>query len=300
MLALYTVTFSLGVVVLYLSILAFRRFSSSSFRTLAILLGSGLMLLLVQIIKSYERAIVSDLGGFLHVIYFSFSILGCAMIGWGVPDLAFAVAGRAPTAGRRAAHGISAGVLGALALLRELEPATAWAVVVAAGIVGVQAYGIAVLIPRIAGIANLRVRNLVRSCVLFMAVMLALIIGQIVAASFPGAPPVIRDYPFAEIAYFLGVVVLLLWFALRYLFKEEDAGVNGASYTLPPAFVQKYGISPRECEIIVMIENGYNNRKIGESLFISAITVKNHIYHIYRKTGASNKIQLLNLIHSAK
>ena len=49
-----------------------------------------------------------------------------------------------------------------------------------------------------------------------------------------------------------------------------------------------------------MIVRGYSNRKIGETLFISAMTVKNHIYHIYQKTGVENKIQLLNVINSPK
>ena len=39
---------------------------------------------------------------------------------------------------------------------------------------------------------------------------------------------------------------------------------------------------------------------IGEKLFISTTTVKNHIYHIYQKTGVTNKIQLINLINSPK
>ena len=38
----------------------------------------------------------------------------------------------------------------------------------------------------------------------------------------------------------------------------------------------------------------------GETLFISALTVKNHIYHIYQKIGVENKIQLLNHINSPK
>jgi len=64
--------------------------------------------------------------------------------------------------------------------------------------------------------------------------------------------------------------------------------------------VQAYGISPRECEIISMMIQGFNNRMIGERLFISAATVKNHVYHIYQKTGAANKVQLMNLINPPK
>ena len=65
-------------------------------------------------------------------------------------------------------------------------------------------------------------------------------------------------------------------------------------------FMQRHGISKRESEIITMILQGYSNRKVGETLFISSLTVKNHIYHIYQKTGVENKIQLLNFINSPK
>ena len=49
-----------------------------------------------------------------------------------------------------------------------------------------------------------------------------------------------------------------------------------------------------------MMIKGHSNRLIGEKLFISASTVKNHIYHIYQKTGVDNKIQLLNLLNPPK
>ena len=47
-----------------------------------------------------------------------------------------------------------------------------------------------------------------------------------------------------------------------------------------------------------MIMQGYPNRTIGERLFISDRTVKNHISSIYRKTGAANKVQLLNMVRN--
>ena len=47
-----------------------------------------------------------------------------------------------------------------------------------------------------------------------------------------------------------------------------------------------------------MMEKGYSNRKLAEALFISAQTVKNHVYHIYQKTGAENKVQLINLVRT--
>jgi DNA-binding CsgD family transcriptional regulator len=126
--------------------------------------------------------------------------------------------------------------------------------------------------------------------------MLALMIVQFVVMSLPGSPPILREYGVAQVAAYLGGMVLLLVYASRFLFRT-DARVPAL---LPDQFIDRYGISPRECEIISMIVRGYSNRKIGETLFISAMTVKNHIYHIYRKTGVENKVQLLNIINSPK
>ena len=49
-----------------------------------------------------------------------------------------------------------------------------------------------------------------------------------------------------------------------------------------------------------MMARGFSNGAIAEKLFISTVTVKNHIYHIYQKTGARNKVQMLNMINSSK
>jgi DNA-binding CsgD family transcriptional regulator len=126
--------------------------------------------------------------------------------------------------------------------------------------------------------------------------MIVMSMAQLFLRSLSIAPPVVRDYGLIEVAWYLGADGLLLLFGLRYLFQPEVK----LACNLPEHFVQKYGISPRECEIVSMIVQGLGNRKIGETLFISALTVKNHIYHIYQKTGAANKIQLLNLINSPK
>jgi len=47
--------------------------------------------------------------------------------------------------------------------------------------------------------------------------------------------------------------------------------------------------SGREKEIIELLFKGYSNKQIGKALFISARTVKNHIYSIYRKTGGQEQ-----------
>ena len=60
--------------------------------------------------------------------------------------------------------------------------------------------------------------------------------------------------------------------------------------------IRHYGISSRERDIISLINSGQSNEEIGSRLFISTSTVKNHIYHIYRKTGVHNRVELLNAV----
>jgi DNA-binding CsgD family transcriptional regulator len=58
------------------------------------------------------------------------------------------------------------------------------------------------------------------------------------------------------------------------------------------------GISPREAEIIGLILRGFNNKEIGDKLFISLETVKKHISNIYRKLGIKNRLQLSYFIQN--
>jgi DNA-binding CsgD family transcriptional regulator len=63
----------------------------------------------------------------------------------------------------------------------------------------------------------------------------------------------------------------------------------------PSAVFDRYGITPREREIVEMIREGKTNQEIADSLFISLATVKDHNYNIFRKTGVRNRVELANL-----
>ena len=66
------------------------------------------------------------------------------------------------------------------------------------------------------------------------------------------------------------------------------------------AFAGKYEISKREQEVIQLISRGMSNQDISDCLFISLQTVKDHIHRIFVKTGVKNRVQLTNMIRSAK
>jgi two-component system, NarL family, nitrate/nitrite response regulator NarL len=57
-------------------------------------------------------------------------------------------------------------------------------------------------------------------------------------------------------------------------------------------------LSDREKEIVQLVAQGFRNREIGEKLFISEQTVKNHLHNIFDKLGVSDRLELaLYAIH---
>jgi DNA-binding NarL/FixJ family response regulator len=53
-------------------------------------------------------------------------------------------------------------------------------------------------------------------------------------------------------------------------------------------------LSRREQQLVELVCGGFTNKEIASRLHLSAHTVKNHIYRILRKTGASDRISLVD------
>lgn len=67
----------------------------------------------------------------------------------------------------------------------------------------------------------------------------------------------------------------------------------------PAAIIaERYGLSPRECDVLPLLLEGRTIVRIQETLFISAGTVSTHIRHIYQKTGQANRQELIDLAKS--
>ena len=70
--------------------------------------------------------------------------------------------------------------------------------------------------------------------------------------------------------------------------KSAEAGIRR----------EKPLLSDREKEIVQLVAQGFRNREIGEKLFISEQTVKNHLHNIFDKLGVSDRLELaLYAIH---
>ncbi len=86
-------------------------------------------------------------------------------------------------------------------------------------------------------------------------------------------------------------------FILGRMLKTSDPVNKGDINSLQDLF-EKYGISPREQEVVLLICKGKTNKEIAEELFISPITVRDHNSNIYRKTGVKNRTQLAGLFQN--
>ncbi len=97
--------------------------------------------------------------------------------------------------------------------------------------------------------------------------------------------------------YSLNIPVIFLYWNFLSLSQLEKkfAGVSRSDEISPDSII-KWQLTSREEEISRAILRGDSNKEIASRLKISSSTVKNHIYNIYRKTGASGRIDLLNLL----
>lgn len=56
-------------------------------------------------------------------------------------------------------------------------------------------------------------------------------------------------------------------------------------------------LTPREVEILGLIAKGLNNREIGEKLFLSLHTIKNHVHKILQKLQVSRRTDAVRYAH---
>jgi DNA-binding CsgD family transcriptional regulator len=98
----------------------------------------------------------------------------------------------------------------------------------------------------------------------------------------------------SSIPYALYGIFLIVYF-LRY-FVPATVEVDA----LFEAFLEKYGITGREREIILMVVQGKSNVDIARELVVSLATVKTHLHNIYGKIGVKSRYDLLARVRSGQ
>ena len=65
------------------------------------------------------------------------------------------------------------------------------------------------------------------------------------------------------------------------------------------AFAESHSLSPREQEVLHLVSRGLTTAAMAEELGISPHTVRDHLKHLYHKTGTKGRSELLGLISRA-
>jgi DNA-binding CsgD family transcriptional regulator len=79
---------------------------------------------------------------------------------------------------------------------------------------------------------------------------------------------------------------------LRLLRPHLDAALR--RLTRPPP-----QLTPREVEVLRLVNDGLTDAQIAHRLAISEDTVGKHLQHIYARSGAQSRVQALNLCATA-
>ena len=99
-------------------------------------------------------------------------------------------------------------------------------------------------------------------------------------------------FPFSPFCLFLADLVIIFGCTRELLRKKEG------TLALPGGL--DLDLTDRESEIVPLIVEGLSNEAIASKLFISPHTVKNHVTSIFRKSGATNRFELLKRISAGK
>lgn len=75
----------------------------------------------------------------------------------------------------------------------------------------------------------------------------------------------------------------------------EPQGPGGAAASAA-SLQERFSLTDREAQVAAYIVAGYTRERIQEELFLSASTVKTHVGHVYEKTGAHSKQELMDVV----
>ena len=283
-----------GVGIILVALLSWERSGIRWLRDLAFVLSGASVLLMADLFRLYALAAGWPAAARGHAVLAALTGLGNLVLVVAIPVF---VRGIAPTPlGRiRRVLGFVGMVLLPLAgVLDELVDVTGFHLVNDIGVASLLLAAAVVFAIGYRGISEPETRRMVNRMMWLTIATIVLGRGQLLVTSLLGIALELRRVRIVQVLYYFGLLGVVLVFAVRHLFRPSGT----PDPVLTQEFVERFGISNRECEIVSMIMQGHPNRTVGERLFISDRTVKNHISSIYRKTGAVNKVQLLNMVRN--
>ncbi|MDQ2817859.1 MAG: helix-turn-helix transcriptional regulator [Candidatus Eremiobacteraeota bacterium] len=56
--------------------------------------------------------------------------------------------------------------------------------------------------------------------------------------------------------------------------------------------LQRYALTPRECDVVLLVLYGYSNRRIADQLFLAEYTVEDHLKRVFAKMAVRTRTAL--------
>jgi DNA-binding CsgD family transcriptional regulator len=296
LLLLYVAAFSLGFGVVTLVFTYARRYGNRSLWFFGYMLLSSSGFLLLEALKIYEQALQVALGPVHTPLLAALCGVSSGTLAVILPWFCFDLVGVPISRTRRAVHHALAVAALLLGVLQEtVSHAIFWRLDFAL-LMGLHGYGVLILWPNLQRIAKPYVRSMVRSFILLVLAFSPFALAQLILHDLPGLPPFLRYYPLEPLLYYLAVMALLYSYAAIFLF----APTGSIAIELNEEAIYRIGISSREKDIILLLMQGFSQKRIGDRLGISPRTVKNHVYNVFQKAGVENRVQLLNILSSKR
>jgi DNA-binding CsgD family transcriptional regulator len=102
----------------------------------------------------------------------------------------------------------------------------------------------------------------------------------------------VRDGFIFAVGYSVANIILIV--SLISSISTSSAGAT--ELVVPRAFIDAFGLSRREGEIVEKVLQGKRDKVIAEELYISPRTVDTHLRNIFRKCEVSSRMELLRVV----
>ena len=60
--------------------------------------------------------------------------------------------------------------------------------------------------------------------------------------------------------------------------------------------LERFSLSPRECDVVMLVLYGHSNRRIADQLFLAEYTVEDHLKRVFSKLGVKSRTALASKI----
>lgn len=288
------VAFSVGIGIILVALLSWERSGIRWLRDLTFVLAGASIYLMADLFRLYTLSTEWPAGPTGRAVLAVLTGVGNFVLVTSVPLFVRGIVPVPLGRIRRVLGFVGMALLPIAGVLDELVDVSVFHVVNDIGVAALLAVAAVFLAIGYRGISEPETRRMVNRMMWLTIGTIILSRGQLLVTSILGVSLELRRVRVVQVLYYFGLLGVVLAFATRHLFRASST----PDPVVSQEFVDRFGISNREREIISMIMQGHPNRTIGERLFISDRTVKNHISSIYRKTSAVNKVQLLNMVRN--